>query len=472
MSIVGRKEEQVILQDCIDSNESELVIVYGRRRVGKTFLVNEFFHNSFHFKFTGLYNCSTDIQLERFAVTLEEYRGLPTNKPKDWFEAFDQLKKYLKEIVDQRKIIFIDEMPWLDTKNSNFITAFESFWNGWAAAENNIVLIACGSATSWMTNTLINNKGGLFNRASTRLYIRPFTLKETEEYLISKGIQWNRYDVTECYMVMGGIPFYLKQLKPKLSYTQNIDNLFFKEKGVLWDEFQHLYATLFKQADSHIQVVEAIAKKKMGLTRNEIIKATGLPDNGNLSTILQNLESNEFIRPYNFFGKKKHDTIYQLSDFYTMFYFTYIKDNYKHDPNFWTQNLDNPSRKSWAGYTFEQVCMAHVKQIKDKLGIGAVQSDVSSWFSKKSEDNVKGAQIDLVIDRRDRVINVCEIKYSLNSFTIDKDYEANLRNKIETFRNETGTRKTINLVFITSYGLKHNMYSGRVQAELTLDDLF
>lgn len=472
MGIIGRKEELAVLQDCVDSKESELVIVYGRRRVGKTFLVNEFFHNTFHFKFTGLYNMSTDTQLERFSVALEEYSGLSTATPKDWFEAFDQLKKYLKSLTDNRKIVFIDEMPWLDTKSSNFVAALESFWNGWAAAENNIVLIACGSATSWMTNTLINNKGGLFNRASTRIYVKPFTLKETEEYLNSKEIFWTRYDIAECYMIMGGIPFYLKQLKPQFSYTQNIDQLFFKEKGTLWDEFQHLYATLFKQADNHISVVEALAKKKMGLTRNEIIKATGLPDNGNLSSILQNLENNEFIRPYNFFGKKKHDTIYQLSDFYTMFYFTYLKGNHKQEPDFWTQSLDNPSRRAWAGYTFEQVCKGHIKQIKDKIGIGAVQSEVSSWFSKKKDTDQRGAQIDLLIDRRDRVINLCEIKYSINPFSIDKEYEANLRNKIETFRSETGTNKAINLTFITSYGLKRNMYSNRVQTELTLDDLF
>lgn len=273
---------------------------------------------------------------------------------------------------------------------------------------------------------------------------------------------------------MGGIPFYLKQLSPRWTYIQNIDNLFFKEKGLLWDEFTHLYDTLFKQSENHIAVVEALSKKRMGLTRSEIIKATKLHDNGNLTTILDNLTNNEFIRPYNYFGKKKQDTVYQLTDFYSMFYFSYIKDNYKRDPHYWTNRMDDPSRRSWAGYTFEQLCLYHLDQIKRAIGISAVQCEVSAWFHKtaEGEERKRGAQIDLLIDRRDRVINVCEMKFSIKEFTIDKDYEAALRNKIETFREESKTKKALQLTMITTYGVKRNMYSNRVQSEVLLDDLF
>ena len=472
--IIGREYEFGLLEQALNSGESELVVVYGRRRVGKTFLVNQFFNNRFAFKLTGVYDKPESIQLERFAMQMEEY-GFPCDVPDNWFKAFDLLKSFLKQAqCDGKKVVFIDEMPWLDTDKSDFVAAFEQFWNGWASAENDILMIACGSATSWMADKLLANKGGLFNRCGLRMFVRPFTLKETEQYLLSKGIIWTRYDIAECYMVMGGIPFYLKQLNPTWTYTQNIDNIFFKEKGLLWDEFDHLYDTLFKQPENHIAVVEALSKKQMGLTRNEIIEATKLHDNGNLKTILDNLVNNEFIRPYNYFGKEKQDTIYQLTDFYSMFYFAYIKNNYGRDPHFWSNSTDDPSRRSWAGYTFEQLCLYHLEQVKRAMGIAAVQCKVSAWFHKVSEGEraTRGAQIDLIIDRRDRVINLCEMKFSINEFSIGKDYDAILRNKIETFREKSKTKKALHLTMVTTCGVKKNMYYNRVQSEVVLDDLF
>lgn len=472
--IIGREYEFGLLEQVLHSSESELVVVYGRRRVGKTFLVNQFFDNRFAFKLTGVYDKPESIQLERFAMQMEEY-GFSVDVPDNWFKAFDQLKNLLKQTrCDGKKVVFIDEMPWLDSEKSDFVAAFEQFWNGWASAENDILLIACGSATSWMTDKLLANQGGLFNRCSLRIFVRPFTLRETEQYLLSKGIVWTRYDIAECYMIMGGIPFYLKQLNPQLSYAQNIDDIFFREKGLLWDEFNHLYDTLFKQPQNHIAVVEALSKKRMGLTRNEIIEATKLHDNGNLKVILENLVNNEFIRPYNYFGKERQDTIYQLTDFYSMFYFSYVKNNYGRDPHYWSNSIDDPSRRSWAGYTFEQLCLYHLEQLKRAMGIAAVQCNVSSWFHKlaEGEKRTRGAQIDLIIDRRDRIINLCEMKFSINEFSIDKDYDAVLRNKIETFREDSKTKKALQLTMITTYGVKRNMYSNRVQSEVVLDDLF
>lgn len=472
-SLIGRKNELALLDETMKSKESELVIVYGRRRVGKTFLVNHYFENSYVFKHTGIFKKPTELQLERFSASLEEYSGKSVETPKNWFKAFDMLKQYLRSVnIEGKKVVFVDEMPWLDTPNSDFVAAFEAFWNGWASAEGDIVLIACGSATSWMTDKLLGDKGGLFNRSATRMFLRPFTLLETEQYLKSKGIEWTRYDIAECYMIMGGIPFYLKQLSSKWSLAQNIDNIFFREKGLLWDEFEHLYHTLFSQADAHISVVEALSRKRMGLTRSEIIKETGIADNGNLSKILKNLSDNEFIRPYSYYGNKKRDTVYQLSDFFSMFYFAYIKGNYGRDTHFWSNSIDLPSRRAWAGYTFEQLCLYHLEQIRRGIGISAVQCETSVWFSKADPESRKGAQIDLLIDRRDRIINVCEMKFSIAEYSIDKEYDEKLRNKIDAFRHESKTKKALQLTMITTYGLKHNMYSNRVHSQITLDDLF
>lgn len=469
--LVGRQYEWDLLDEVMKSGESEMVIVYGRRRVGKTFLINRFFDNTYAFKHTGVFNKSTGTQLERFAASLEDYSGEAVAVPENWYKAFDMLKAYLRTVRSEKKVVFIDEMPWLDTAGSDFVSALESFWNGWAAAEDNIVLVACGSATSWMTDKLLGDKGGLFNRSATRIFLRPFNLKETEEYLKSRGFELTRYDIAECYMIMGGIPFYLKQMNPRWTLARNIDMMFFKEKGLLWDEFDHLYSTLFKNADTYIAVVEALSMKRMGMTRKEIVKETGISDNGNLGKVLKNLVDNEFIRPYNYFGNKKRDTIYQLADFYTMFYFSFIRDNYGRDENFWANSTDLPLRRSWAGYTFEQLCLHHLEQIRRSIGIFGVQCETSAWFSKGAEGK-RGAQIDLLIDRRDRIINICEMKYSINEFTIDSEYDKSLRNKIQVFRDETRTRKALHLTMITTYGLKRNMYSNSVQSQVVLDDLF
>ena len=468
--IIGREKEMQELQRCVQSSEAELVVVYGRRRVGKTFLVREFFNNSFAFQLTGLYNQPKSVQLHNFAITLSEYSHNPIQIPSSWLEAFTMLRSYLESLSgEEKKVVFIDEMPWLDTRLSDFLSAFEWFWNGWGASRNDLMVIACGSATSWIADKILANKGGLFNRTTSRIYLRPFTLYETEQYLLSRGIHWSRYDIAECYMIMGGIPYYLRLLSPQVSYTSNIDELFFKKKGKLWDEFEHLYQTLFSNADAYIQIVEALSSKRMGLTRNEIIAATKLPNNGVLTRMLNNLADSDFIRPYNFYGRKKRDTIYQLSDYYSIFYFRFLKGMHGKDEQFWTHTLDNPQRRAWAGCTFEQVCKDHIRCIKRAIGIGGVLSEDSSWHQLQGEQRT---QIDLLIDRRDRVINLCEIKYSLAPFVIDKDYDMVLRNKVETFRQATRTNKALHLTMIATYGLKENAYSSMIQSVVVLDDLF
>ncbi len=354
---------------------------------------------------------------------------------------------------------------------TDFLTALEWFWNGWGSAIHNLVFIVCGSATTWITSKLLHNIGGLYNRATARIYLHPFTLHETEQYLLANNIRWSHYETVECYMVMGGIPYYLRQIDPSQSYMQNIDRLFFAKKAVLWDVFHNLYRTLFSNAETYERIVETLARKRIGLTRREIAQNTGLPANGSLTTMLENLADSDFIRLYNYYGSRKRDTLYQLADYYTLFYLHFIKDRHGLDEHFWTNTIDNPARRAWAGYAFEQVCKDHLAQVKRKLGIGAVLSQYSSWFGKNEDD--RGAEIDLVIERRDNVINLCEMKFSIKEFVIDKDYDMALRNKIGAFRYATKTaNKALHLTFITTYGVKQGMYSSIVQSQVTMDDLF
>ncbi|MBQ9058035.1 MAG: ATP-binding protein [Atopobiaceae bacterium] len=470
--IIGREREVNRLNRAMAENEAQLIIVYGRRRVGKTYLINEYYENRFDFKFTGSYNRSTKEQLSLFTLELNRYAQTEHSVPKGWTEAFMLLRDYLESAdVGDKQVVFFDEMPWMDRQKSGFLPAFEWFWNSWGSARKNLVFIVCGSSTSWLVDNFDKNKGGLFNRKTCRLYLEPFNLHQTEEYLESRDIFWSRYDIAICYMIMGGIPYYLRLLDKELSLNENIDDIFFGRRAELWDEFDQLYRTLFKNSDQYIKVVEALSKKRKGLTRTEIVSTTKIPSNGALTKMLADLTGSGFVRINETFGHKKRESTYQLSDYFTAFYFRFMKDNGGKDEHLWSHMNDNPSRLAWEGLTFEQVCKDHIAQIKQSLGISGVLTETSSWY-KQGDGGNPGAQIDLLIDRRDGVINLCEIKFSTSPYEINKRDDVSLKNKVAVFRDTTGTNKTIQVTMITTYGIQKSKYSNYVGTTIVLDDLF
>jgi uncharacterized protein len=471
-NLIGRKEEIKLLEKLKVSDKPAFVALYGRRRVGKTYLVRQIFEPTFSYYLTGVTNTSTRQLLSNFHTALVHKH--PTAErfkvPKNWFEAFLQLSTVLEAQEVGKKIIFLDELPWFDTPKSGFIPALEYFWNSWASARTDVLLIVCGSAASWMINNLINHHGGLHNRVTHRLALEPFTLAECESYMASRGFNYERYQIIQLYMVTGGIPFYLERAEKGLTATQNIDQLCFTKNGLLRTEFDNLYASLFKTSDNHILVIETLAKKNKGMSREELIEKTHLTNGGSLTKVLSELEESGFIHRYKSFGNTIRNAQYQVSDFYSLFYLKFIKNTDITDQNSWIDRLDNPQVRAWSGYAFEQVCLAHLPQIKKALGIGSVQTYSSVW---QGSDGTTSAQIDLVIDRRDQAINLCEMKFSINSFVIDKAYADNLRQKIGVFKAATATRKAIFLTFITTYGLADNEYAGSlVQNSLTMDALF
>ena len=471
-NLIGREDEINRLDRAMTEKEAQLVIVYGRRRVGKTFLINEYFDETFAFKFTGSERQTNREQLKDFAMELHHHTEDVHGIPKDWTEAFFALRDYLESLDPHTKqVVFFDEFPWMDKQRSGFLSAFEWFWNSWGSARKNLVFIICGSSTSWMIDKIDENKGGLFNRQTCRLCLEPFDLRQTELYLNSRNIFWSRYDIVLIYMIMGGIPFYLRLLDSGLSLNENIDRLFFSKRAELRDEFRHLYNTLFTNSDRYIKIVEALCKKRKGLNREELIKATGLSANGALSKMLTDLERSGFIRINDMYGFKQREKIYQISDYYTIFYFRFLKDGHGKDEHFWSNTNDDPSKRVWEGLTFEQICKDHADQVKKKLGISGVMSEISTW-SKRGNDEEEGAQIDMLIDRRDRVINLCEIKFSTGLYEIDKAYDAALKNKIDVFRKASGTNKTLTVTMITTYGIKKNKYSNYVGKSICMDDLF
>lgn len=465
-AIIGRRIEQQRLEQIYHSGKNEFLAVYGRRRVGKTYLIKQFFQNKFDFYFTGIYKGTKIEQLKEFTRQLTEVSQQQLKRPLSWFDAFALLKSYLETISDKNRIlVFMDEVPWMDTPKSDFLKAFEYFWNGYASSHDNIMLIVCASATTWMRDKLFGNKGGLYNRMTNVMYLAPFNLAETEEYLRSRSIAFNRYQILETYMILGGIPLYLSMLEKKYSLAQNIDTLFFAENAKLKSEYNFLFTSLFNESMMCKNIVELLAKKSVGMTRQEIISALHLTSGGKLSEILKDLIDSDFVRTYNGLGKKERENIYQLSDLFSLFYLRYVAPYNGNDQNHWSNMTDSPSKRAWSGYAFEQVCFHHIPQIKSKLGITGVESNV---YSYKNSD----FQIDMLIDRRDQVINLCEMKFALSEFEIDKSYDEHLRHRRELFRSLTHTKKSLYITMITTYGLKQNIYSGNIQSEVTAEDLF
>ena len=477
--LIGREAELKLLNEYINSDKSEFIAVYGRRRVGKTFLIRKAVNDHFAFFMTGMNGVAKGEQLVNFSIALQKYAHSTTLQTfKSWLLAFYALSQYIETLPEGKKVIFIDELPWMDTAKSGFIPALENFWNSWAVLRNDIKLIVCGSATSWMINNLIRNRGGLHNRLTHHLIVKPFTLHECEEYFKAYHFGYSRKQIAECYMVMGGIPYYLSMMDKSKSLAQNIDQLFFADNAELKDEFNDLYRALFKKSAGHIAVVTALATKGMGMTRQELVKASGGKDNGAFSTVLEELEQCGFIRLYEPFStvnkmtsdiRQKRNTLFQLVDFYTLFYFRFIRHNKYQDSCFWSSSQNSQLYHTWAGLSFEMLCLNHIDKIKHALGISGVQTLVCSWRSSNTE---KGAQIDLLIDRKDETINICEMKFYKSEFEISKEYEEKLLEKLRIFTEETRTSKSLLLTLITSFGLKQNKHSDIVQKQITMNDLF
>lgn len=471
--IIGREKEHRELLSLLEKEEPQFCAVYGRRRVGKTYLIRETFNYQFCFQHTGMAKGTLHQQLTAFRNSLMA-AGMKCRIPQTWIEAFELLKQLIINAPAGKKVLFIDELPWMDTPKGNLIGALESFWNGWATArrEKDIVLIVCGSATSWISKKLLKDKGGLRGRLTNRIKLMPFTLRECELFTKGTNLALGRKDILELYMILGGIPYYWSFLKKGLSVAQNIDQLFFSENGQLRDEFEALYATLFKRPDNYLKVIKCLSEgKKSGMTREDILAASNLSDGGTFSTILEELEECGFIRRFTSADTSEINALYQLIDNYTLFYYFCINKNAFSDEHYWQNTNTSPSHNTWKGHAFERACLQHISQIKIALGISGVQTNVCSWFTRGTTLH-RGAQIDLILQRADGFTDICEIKHSTNTYTIDHDYAKELQNKLDAYQSLSKDKRTLHLVMITTNGIAHNNYYNMVQKEITMDELF
>jgi AAA+ ATPase superfamily predicted ATPase len=456
--------------ECCDSPVSEFVAVYGRRRIGKTFLISEMFEGEFVFFAEGILDGNKATQLQNFNDEIINHGGGGLSPATNWLDAFNNLNKLLESSPGKgKKVILLDEIPSMSTINSGFLPALGHFWNRWAVARKDVLLIICGSATSWIIKNIVGNKGGLHNRLTRQIALRQFTLQECEEFFRTKGIVMTRYQIAEAYMVFGGVPYYLNFMRPQFSLYQNIDAMYFEEDAPLRDEYRFLYRSLFADSDAHMKIIKALASNGKGLTRGDIVHRTELPSNGRLSEILYELAYCGFIRDYLAYGKKERDRLWQLIDPFTLFHLRFGGKRGAYASDFWLHFSTTPAHGSWSGYAFERVCLLHVPQIKRALGISGVLAEIYSWRSKASDP---GAQIDLVIERADKVIHLCEAKYASSEFMIDKGYAKILREKQGAFLRETRTQAVAHTTMITTFGLKRNAYANEILFRLSLDDLF
>jgi AAA+ ATPase superfamily predicted ATPase len=467
--MVGRNYEINRLQNSLKSADSELIAVYGRRRVGKTFLIRNIYQDYIKFEVSGLYEGTKEKQLEVFFDELKKasLRFSDTPCPATWKEAFDLLKTYINGLRGkEKKVIFIDEMPWLDTHKSDFRMYFGHFWNTYCEKRNDLIVVVCGSAASYMVQNVISNKGSLHARLTYKLHIKPFTLYETKAYLESKNIHWGHYHILHLYIAIGGIPHYLSKIAKGESVVQTIQRLCFDSNGDLVNEFEEIFESLFTHSSSHIHIVRSLGKVNKGLTREEIIADSKQHGGGSFTRALEELIASGFVSKYVALDKKSKNTLFRLTDEYARFYLKYIEPNKNQGEHFWKTLFQSQSYISWAGFNFESICLKHITQIKKALKIEGIHSVSSSW-------SAKGAQVDLVIKRNDHWINLCEIKFLGTEYTIEKNDLENLRNKLTLFKKETGTKDVVVITLISTFGATHNAnFHEIIENEFTMDVLF
>lgn len=471
--MIGRKEEIKKVSLLLKSLKSEFLAVTGRRRVGKTFLIDSLLRERYCFSMTGIQDGDTNAQLVNFAVKLAEYDGTYEPQiPQNWQMAFLKLKAYLKTLDDsQKQIIFIDELPWVATPRSGFVQMLAHLWNDYLSKEKHFLLVICGSATSWITQKIINDPGGLHNRVTDIIHLKPFSLSETYELLQSRGLRLSIQEVVRIYMTLGGIPFYLENLRKGESFASAVERMCFAPNGILHNEYNNLYLALFKNANVHQNIVAILAQHPFGLTQNELIKLINKSTKTSCIRALKELIVSDFVTEVTPFGKKKRGTIFRLIDEFSIFFHRFIKPNRKYTQGMWQQLANSQSYKIWAGFAFESVCHKHIEAIKNALGIRAVYTEISS-MKIMGDAHSDGFQIDLIIDRKDDTINLCEIKFHAALFTISKAYYQNLLQKRKRFLEVTGTKKQVFLTFITNHGVAENAYSREiVDTEVRLEEL-
>ena len=447
MKIYGRDKQIQIFQELLNNKKPAFMAIYGRRRIGKTYLVTEFFKeqkcNFFHL--TGVKKAKSSIQLENFKYALEAtYKKSEAASFTNWNQAFVSLSKEIKK-SKKKTVLFFDEVPWLTGGKSDFLLALDHFWNHYLSSDPNVICIVCGSSASWIIKKIIKGRYGFHHRLTHKIHLHPFDLYETEGFLKLSGLDFGRQQIIELYFAIGGVAKYLTLLKPNLSVVENIQEIIFSKEGLLYDEFEDLYSAIFNKHENYVEIVKLLGQHHYGMTRDEIKKALGVSSGGSLTKWLEDLETADFITAISSYKKNRKEKIYLLTDEFSRFYLTWFAKGRRMPNEYWLQQKRTAKYKTWAGLAFEVLCVKHIDIIKSKLGITGIQTTESFY---KNEN----CQIDLLIEREDRCINICEMKYSISLDLNEVKKELNF--KKESFNKATNNKKQLLATLITNDDIK------------------
>lgn len=482
-TLIARQEEQSELLDAYQSKQAEFIVLYGRRRIGKTFLIEELYgkQKGHYFQFTGIQKGTLKEQLDQFAKQIGHcfYQGAAIRVPATWLDALEILTKAIEPIPQNKKIvIFLDELPWMCTKKSRLLQAIDYYWNQHWKRDKRFKLVVCGSSASWIIKKILHHKGGLHNRNTRTLLLRPFTLQEAKKFFEQAHVKLSDEQLVQFYMLCGGVPYYLAQIKKGKSVAQMTDKLCFQQDGMLYQEFDKLFASLFDEAESYKELIYLIASKHEGIARTEIEKKSQYSSGGGLTDKLKELEEAGFIQSFLPLEHQARGIYYRIIDEYCYFYLKWIlpiKNTLvvkERDSKYWSNKMGTPAYYNWLGYAFETICYKHIHEIKKALDL-TVSTNIGVWrYIPKKEDSDTGVQIDMLFDREDGIVSLCEIKYTKEPFSIDKAYAENLKNKMAVYKAKTHSKKQIQLVLISANGIKTNYYSEELISQvITLEQL-
>lgn len=484
MKFLIRDKAIKMLNDFFKSKRSEFLAIYGRRRVGKTFLIKNYFiqQKCIFLPITGIQNGSFLDQRTACCQQISNifFNGINITIPDSWLQIFEIINNAINSTSKKKIVVlFFDEFPWLATAKSRLLQALEYYWNQFWSNDKRVKLIICGSLASWIIKNIINNTGGLYNRVTYRLALQPFDLYETECFLKNNGVQLTDQQITSIYMVTGGIPLYLEQIKKGLSANQNIDRVCFSSNGLLTNEIEELFKSLFSNSDIFIKLTREIAKHRYGITKSDLSKILDISQSGRLVERLKELEDAGFIMAFLPYQHREKGMYFRVIDEYTLFYFRWIEPNLRSirrlvkPKGFWLEKAQGNAYKSWCGYAFESICYKHINLIMRKLNLKPSALPFTWRYAPKKGDNTNGAQVDLLFDREDDAITLCEIKYTDSPFMVDKEYAQKLRKRIAIFKKKTRTKKQLFLALISANGLTKSMYlEDMVSGMVKLEDLF
>ncbi len=472
MKIIGRKAEKKELEQCEKSKKSELVCVYGRRRAGKTYLVEQTFGDYFAFRAIGLEKGSIKDQLKAFNQRLQECGDEVRKVPQNWFEAFSRLDKILSrdDIIlspHGKKIVFFDEFPWFATQRSDFLLAFEDFWNRRGTQSGDLVFIICGSATSWIIKNVLEDSGSMYKRVTAQIFIKPFSLAETKLYFDDNEFDWSKEQIMEFQMVFGGLPFFMSLMNENESFRQNIDRLLFRPNALLQDETDKLLESTLKKSPVYGQILGELSSHLYGMKKSECQEKLNIPV-GTFTRAVEDLIKCRYIVEYTRNYEKSNPLYIQLVDPYLLFHFHFLS-NRKRITSYEDLSSNIGLYSNWRGHAFEILCFHHLDQIKKSLGISGVKTECFSWTNSEDKEKI---QIDMVIERDDKITNICEMKCTDQPFVMSKEDDLSLLRKRDIFKEKTRTKNSIRIVLVSAAGLSGVAHTEHISDVITLGDLF